>query len=84
MPPAVSCFFEKTMLRTAHAPLPQWAAQNYVNRDYVGAKRIKRDALAGCLFAACLPEMSEKPYFTDFVSATRESCYLNLDSVKLL
>ncbi|MGV8892092.1 MAG: hypothetical protein ACOH2K_03930 [Burkholderiaceae bacterium] len=72
------------MLRTAHAALPHWAAQNYVNHDYVGAKRINRDGLTGRLFAACLPKMSEKPYFTDFVSTTRESCDLNLGSVKLL
>ncbi|MDP3843597.1 MAG: LysR family transcriptional regulator [Oxalobacteraceae bacterium] len=66
------------------ATLPLWAAQNYVNRDYVRAKRINREGLTGRLFAACLPEMSEKPYFTDFVSSTRESCYLSLDSVELL
>lgn len=66
------------------ATLPQWAAQNYVNRDYVRAKRINREGLTGRLFAACVPEMSEKPYFTDFVSTTRESCYLSLDSVELL
>lgn len=66
------------------ATLPLWAAQNYVNRDYVRAKRINRDGLTGRLFAACVPEMSEKPYFTNFVSTTRESCYLDLDSVELL
>lgn len=70
--------------RRGIATLPLWAAQNYVNRDYVRAKRINRDGLTGRLFAACLPEMSEKPYFADFVCTTRESCYLNLNSVELL
>jgi LysR family transcriptional regulator for metE and metH len=66
------------------ATLPIWAAQNYLKRDYVLAKRITPQGLTGRLYAACLPEMSGKPYLADFVSTTRESCYLNLDSVKLL
>ena len=66
------------------ATLPIWAAQNYLNRDYVLAKRITPDGLTGRLYATCLPEISNKPYLADFVSTTRESCYLNLDSVELL
>lgn len=66
------------------ATLPIWAAQNYLNRDYVLAKRITPQGLTGRLYAACLPDVSGKPYLADFVSTTRESCYLNLDSVKLL
>jgi LysR family transcriptional regulator, regulator for metE and metH len=66
------------------ATLPIWAAQNYLNRDYVLAKRITPQGLTGRLYAACLPEVSGKPYLADFVSTTRESCYLNLDSIKLL
>lgn len=70
--------------RRGIATLPVWAAQNYLNRDYVKAKRITREGLTGRLYAACLPEISAKPYLADFVSTTRESCYLNLDSVELL
>ncbi|MNR88968.1 HTH-type transcriptional regulator CynR [compost metagenome] len=70
--------------RRGIATLPVWAAQNYLNRDYVLAKRITADGLTGRLYAACLPETSEKPYLADFVTTTRESCYLNLDSVELL
>jgi LysR family transcriptional regulator for metE and metH len=66
------------------ATLPVWAAQNYVNRDYVLAKRITADGLTGRLYAACLPEVSGKPYLTDFVTSTRESCYLNLSNIELL
>jgi LysR family transcriptional regulator for metE and metH len=66
------------------ATLPIWAAQNYLNRNYVLAKRITAGGLTGRLYAACLPEVSAKPYLADFVSTTRESCYLNLDSVELL
>mgnify|MGYP001955717969 FL=1 len=70
--------------RRGIATLPVWAAQNYLNRNYVKAKRITPEGLTGRLYAACLPEISEQPYLADFVSTTRESCYLNLDSVELL
>ena len=66
------------------ATLPIWAAQNYLNRDYVRARRIGTNGLTGRLYAACLREVSAKPYLTDFVNSTRESCYLNLDSIELL
>jgi LysR family transcriptional regulator for metE and metH len=70
--------------RRGIATLPVWAVQNYLDRDYVLAKRITQDGLTGRLFAATLPQMSAKPYLADFVSSTRESCYLNLPSVELL
>jgi LysR family transcriptional regulator for metE and metH len=66
------------------ATLPVWAAQNYLNRDYVLAKKITADGLTGRLYAACLPETSGKPYMTDFVASTRESCYLSLSNIELL
>lgn len=70
--------------RRGIATLPAWAAQNYLKRDYVLAKRITPHGLTGRLFAACLPEMSAKSFLTDFVSTTRESCYLNLSNIALL
>ncbi|MEO7031589.1 MAG: LysR substrate-binding domain-containing protein [Herbaspirillum sp.] len=70
--------------RRGIATLPVWAAQNYLDRDYVLAKRITQQGLTGRLYAASLPELSIKPYLTDFVTNTRESCYLNLPSVELL
>lgn len=70
--------------RRGIATLPVWAAQNYLNRDYVRAKKITPDGLTGRLYAACLPEVSGKSYLTDFVSSTRESSYLNLSNIELL
>ena len=70
--------------RRGIATLPVWAAQNYLNRNYVAARRITKKGLIGRLYAACLPEISAKPYLSDFVTMTRESCYLNLNSVELL
>lgn len=70
--------------RRGIATLPVWAAQNYLNRNYVLAKRITPEGLTGRLYAACLSELSAKPYLADFVSTTRESCYLNLSGIELL
>ncbi|MES2106970.1 MAG: LysR substrate-binding domain-containing protein [Pseudomonadota bacterium] len=70
--------------RRGIATLPVWAAQNYVNRDYVMQKRITKDGLTGKLYAACLPEMSGKSYLSDFVQTIRESSYLNLPSIELI
>jgi LysR family transcriptional regulator for metE and metH len=66
------------------ATLPLWAAQNYLKRDYVQAKRITADGLTGRLYAASLPALSAKPYLADFVAITRETSYLNLSNVDLL
>jgi LysR family transcriptional regulator for metE and metH len=66
------------------ATLPLWAAQNYLNRDYVLAKRITKAGLTGRLYAACLPELADKAYLNDFVTTIRESSYLNLQSIELL
>ena len=70
--------------RRGIATLPIWAAQNYLDRDYVLAKRITPEGLTGRLYAACMPELSAKPYLADFVVSTRESCYLSLPDVELL
>lgn len=70
--------------RRGIATLPLWAAQNYLDRDYVLARCITRNGLTGSLYAACLPELSSRPYLADFVTTTRESCFLNLSNIELL
>lgn len=70
--------------RRGIATLPIWAAQNYLNRDYVLAKRIGSGGLHGRLYTACLPETSGRPYLADFVAMTRQSCYLDLRGIELL
>lgn len=66
------------------ATLPVWAAQNYVNRDYVLAKRVTASGLIGSLYAASLPETSDKSYLKDFVATIRETSFLKLPSIDLL
>nr|WP_315484062.1 LysR family transcriptional regulator [uncultured Undibacterium sp.] len=66
------------------ATLPVWAAQNYVNRDYVLAKRVTASGLIGSLYAASLPATSDKSYLKDFVATIRETSFLKLPSINLL
>lgn len=66
------------------ATLPLWAAQNYLNRNYVLGKRITPQGLTGRLYAACQPELIEKAYLADFVEIIRETSYLNLENIELI
>ena len=70
--------------RRGIATLPVWAAQNYLNRNYVLAKRITANGLTGRLYAACLPEVSANSFLSDFIATTREISFLNLPDVELL
>jgi LysR family transcriptional regulator for metE and metH len=58
--------------------------QPYLDKQYVAARRIGAKGLTGRLYAACLPELSDRAYLADFVSMIRDSCYLNLRSIELL
>jgi LysR family transcriptional regulator for metE and metH len=66
------------------APLPLWAVQTYLERQYVTARPIGPRGLTGRLYTACLPELSPRAYLGDFVSMIRDSCFLTLRSVQLL
>jgi len=66
------------------AALPLWAVQNYLERKYVSAVKIGEQGLFGKLYASCNAETSQRPYLADFVSMTRESCFLTLPGITLL
>lgn len=70
--------------RRGIAALPQWAVQQYLDRDYVSARQIGPHGLFGELYAACLPDVAQRPYVQEFVSIVRESGYLSLLGVELL
>jgi len=70
--------------RRGIAPLPLWAVQPYLDKQYVTARRIGAKGLTGRLYGACLPALSSRAYLLDFVSMIRDSCFLNLRSVELL
>ncbi len=65
------------------AALPLWAVQSYLDKGYVSSKRIGENGLKGKLYATCHNAAASKQYLIDFISGTRESCFLNLPGVYL-
>lgn len=70
--------------RRGVAALPNWGVKNYVDHDYVLAKRIGAKGLWSELFATVPTAMAERPYVDDFVSIVRDTCAAELDGIELL
>lgn len=66
------------------ATLPLWAAQPYIERDYVRCRPIGAQGLRGCLFGAHAEPLARCAYLQDFVALLRETCFLNLPGIDLL
>jgi LysR family transcriptional regulator for metE and metH len=70
--------------RRGIAALPNWGVKNYVDHDYVQAKRISRGGLWSELHAVAPKALSNRPYFEDFVSIVRDTCQSQLECIELL
>jgi LysR family transcriptional regulator for metE and metH len=70
--------------RRGIAALPNWGVKNYVDHDYVIAKRIGAKGLWSSLYAVARTPTARKKYVQDFVSIVREKCAAELDGIKLL
>jgi LysR family transcriptional regulator for metE and metH len=70
--------------RRGVAALPNWGVKNYVDHDYVIAKRIGRSGLWSELHAIAAKTLADRPYFDDFVGIVRSTAQSGLDGVKLL
>jgi LysR family transcriptional regulator for metE and metH len=70
--------------RRGIAALPNWGLKNYVDHDYVLAKRVGTDGLWSELYAIAPKGTAGRPYFDDFVSIVRDTCAAQLDSIELL
>lgn len=70
--------------RRGVAALPNWGVKNYVDHDYVLAKRIGAKGLWSELYAVVPAAMADRPYVDDFVSIVRETCAAELDGIELL
>ncbi len=70
--------------RRGVAALPNWGVKNYVDHDYVLAKRIGRTGLWSELYATALKASADKPHFDDFVGIVRNTCEAQLDGIELL
>jgi LysR family transcriptional regulator, regulator for metE and metH len=70
--------------RRGIAALPNWGVRNYVDHDYVVAKRVGAQGLWSELHASAPKALAAKPYLADFVSIVRETCAAQLDGIELL
>lgn len=70
--------------RRGVAALPNWGVKNYVDHDYVLAKRIGTKGLWSELYATVPAALSQRPYVADFVSIVRDICAAQLDGIELL
>jgi len=67
--------------RRGIAALPSWGLRNYLEHDYVIAKRIGKKGLWSSLFAATTKDMAERTYLVDFLNILRSSCFANLPGI---
>jgi len=67
--------------RRGIAALPNWGIKNYVDYEYVIARRIGRNGLWSDLYAATTAETAREPHFRDFLVTARNACFARLDGV---
>lgn len=70
--------------RRGIAALPNWGVKNYVDHDYVLAKRVGARGLWSELYAVAPKDIAGRPYFDDFVKIVRDTCAAQLDSIELI
>ncbi len=70
--------------RRGIAALPNWGVRNYVDHDYVTAKRIGAKGLWSELYATSPKALTAKPYLADFEDIVRSTCAAQLDGIELL
>lgn len=67
--------------RRGIAALPNWGIKNYVNHDYVIARRIGANGLWSDLFISAREEDASLTYLQDFVTTSRDQCFATLEGV---
>lgn len=70
--------------RRGIAALPNWGVKNYVEHDYVLAKRVGAKGLWSELYAIAGTAVAGRAYFRDFVGIVRDTCAARLDGIELL
>ncbi|MFM0643999.1 LysR family transcriptional regulator [Paraburkholderia bryophila] len=70
--------------RRGIAALPNWGVKNYVDHDYVLAKRVGAAGLWSELYAVAPKDIAGRPYFDDFARIVRDICAAQLDSIELI
>ncbi len=67
--------------RRGVAALPSWGIKNYVDHDYVIARRIGAQGLWSDLYVSTLKETASRPYLRDFLTTARKTCFATLDGI---
>jgi LysR family transcriptional regulator for metE and metH len=67
--------------RRGVAALPSWGIKNYVDHDYVIARRIGTQGLWSDLYVSTLKETASRPYLRDFLTTARKTCFATLDGI---
>lgn len=70
--------------RRGVAALPNWGVKNYVDYDYVVAKRIGARGLWSELHATAAQSLAGKPYLADLLGIAREQCARLLPGIELI
>ena len=67
--------------RRGIAALPSWGIKNYVDHDYVVARRIGAKGLWSDLYAATTRDMASQSYVQDFITTAKSTCFATLDGL---
>lgn len=67
--------------RRGVAALPSWGIKNYVDHDYVIARRIGTNGLWSDLYASTLKETASRSYLRDFLTTARNTCFATLNGI---
>jgi LysR family transcriptional regulator, regulator for metE and metH len=67
--------------RRGVAALPNWGIKNYLDYEYVIARRIGKSGLWSDLYGATTRQMADQPFVRDFLETARRECFAKLDGV---
>ena len=70
--------------RRGVAALPNWGIKNYVDYDYVIARRIGAKGLWSDLYAATTKDMAGQSYAQDFITTAKSTCFATLGGLVAL
>lgn len=65
------------------AGLPNWALFEYLQKDYVVARRLGKEGLWNTLYAAVREEQQALAYVQDFIKTAIASCFKELKGIKI-
>jgi len=64
--------------RRGLAALPSWGIKNYVDYEYVVAKRVGKEGLWSDLYAAMTRDYAQAPFAQDFIETAKSICFAQL------